>query len=288
MEGAPETTIRYGQHSDQYSVRLASIQIEGRKVPLTEFQLNPGPGPFFDSGTTLVQMPREVRGPVFKFMESWCAEKNERCGGYHDVNANQMCFKFNRNYHSNIKDWKNSFPVLTFMFDKDKPYNFHPTEYMHPFDPDDGKLNNWCLGFRELPGRFILASNFMSHYDIFFNRQEKTLTYIRSQCNEHEYGVTVADDTHWWPSTWSSGSKGIDINTEKANSATNQAGDDDKGKLSEWKGQAQQVIKKHKKSLILWGGVTVLFFVLGALCYRYARRMKALRDSARRDVAYNI
>ena len=187
-----------------------------------------------------MQMPREIRGPLFRFMESWCAGKSSRCGGYDELNSTQMCFKFSRDHHSNIKDWKNSFPVLNFMFDKDHPYSFHPTEYMHPYDPDDGKLNNWCLGFRELPGRFILASNFMSHYDIFFNRQEKTLTYIRSQCNEHEYGATVPDDSHWLPASWTSGAKPAGINIAAATQdATSQADADSLGKIAEWKGKAQ-------------------------------------------------
>jgi len=31
----------------------------------------------------------------------------------------------------------------------------------------------------------------MSHYDIFFDRTEKKLSFVRSLCNEHEYADSV-------------------------------------------------------------------------------------------------
>ena len=163
-------------------------------MPITEYELNPGTGAFFDSGTTLVQMPANVRNSLFRTMGQWCKSDQKNCGGYNMVSPSVMCFKFKDSIYSNVKEWKNSFPKITFMFEGDKPYIFHPSEYMHPYDPEDGKLNNWCLGIRELPGRVILASNFMSHYDIFFDRVSKSLSFVRSRCNEHDYDDSVPYD----------------------------------------------------------------------------------------------
>jgi len=90
-------------------------------VPLTEMQLNPGNGPFFDSGTTLIQMPADVRDSVFRSMAIWCSSNKERCGGYHQINKDTMCFKYNHSIFKTIKEWKNSFPIMNFMLE-DKPY----------------------------------------------------------------------------------------------------------------------------------------------------------------------
>lgn len=193
-KGATPVHTQTEGFSGNYSVGFVSVSIGGKIVPLTASQVSGFSKPFFDSGTTLLQLPHQLRDALLKAMDSFCKENGDNCGGYSDASEGKTCYDYDES-RSSLAEWKLTFPVLEFMLGPGKPYAWSPMQYLIPNGPDFAHSKNYCIGMRPL-GRFILGGNFMSMHDIHFDKEKRTVSWVESDCTLDEgAGVETPEET---------------------------------------------------------------------------------------------
>jgi hypothetical protein len=179
-KGATPVITQTEGYSGNYKVNFISVSVGGKMVELTASQMSSFPKPFFDSGTTLMQLPHQLRDALLKAMDSFCKEKTENCAGYSDASEDKSCYDWNPS-QGTLAEWKSKFPVLEFMLGPEKPYAWSPMQYLIPNGPDFDRSINYCIGMRPL-GQFILGGNFMSMHDIHFDKEKHTISWVESDC----------------------------------------------------------------------------------------------------------
>ena len=126
LEDQVVNTIKYYPKNYQYSVNLTSILINDKIIhELNKNVLNYGRGAYFDSGTTVIQMPKHIRDPLMRNIEEFCQADKVNCGGTEILKADtSFCFKYEpidqddssadfdvEYYNQKLNDWMMSFPI---------------------------------------------------------------------------------------------------------------------------------------------------------------------------------
>lgn len=120
------------------------------------------------------------------------------CGGYKDFSVAIKLY-YNSTAYKTVEDWYESFPHIYFSFYPDAVISLYPRDYI--YYESDGVYR---LGFDVLDSRIILGGIFMRNYDILFNRIDRTVTIVRSECSPSEAGFDFKqyyfhhpDDEHY-------------------------------------------------------------------------------------------
>lgn len=120
------------------------------------------------------------------------------CGGYKDFSVAIKLY-YDKNAYDTLEDWYESFPHIYFAFYPDAVVSLYPRDYIY-YESD----NTYRLGFDFLDSRIILGGIFMRNYDILFNRIDKTVSIVRSECspstenfNFEQYYFHHKDDEHY-------------------------------------------------------------------------------------------
>jgi len=102
------------------------------------------------------------------------------------MHGSYPCFTWDSNKYPNLSKWKRTFPTFRFVLNGDKFYRFEPEAYL-TIKNTYATNRDYCIGIRELAGRFILGGNFMSRHDIFFDLEKKSVSWIPSNCNPRSH-----------------------------------------------------------------------------------------------------
>lgn len=121
------------------------------------------------------------------------------CGGYKDFSQLSIVLRYNKEKYETIEDWLESFPHIYFSFYPDAVITLYPRDYVYNDSGED-----YHLGFDRLDSRIILGGVFMRNYDIQFNRQNQTVSIVRSECSKGPAGFDFGqyyfhhkDDHHY-------------------------------------------------------------------------------------------
>jgi hypothetical protein len=174
--------------SEQYHVHLSDIQIAGKPLDYDFESLNQNGGKvFLDTGTTFVYFGPQLFSKFNFFITNFCSDKQENCGGH---SRYQECYSFNKYLYKNVDDFFNTFPKMTFKFNNDVEWAWHPQDYMVAAI---GSSNHYCIGVKALKD-IILGAIFMRNYDIHFDKIKKRVSFVRSNCGKTDEFIPSSDD----------------------------------------------------------------------------------------------
>lgn len=94
--------------------------------------------------------------------------------------------------NSDLEEFFDSFPTLTFDMDGGYKYLWEPKDYLFIDDPN--QMDVYCLPLYQLSGRVILGGVWMKNHDILFDRQSRTIGIVKSLCSPSLINNKSADD----------------------------------------------------------------------------------------------
>ena len=176
-----------------------------------------------------------------------CHAKKANCGGYREY---RECYLWEREKHPYLNDFLRTFPVITFYFNDDIPYKWHPQDYM--ILPLDSNVH-YCIGVKTL-SHTILGALFMRNYDIYFDRTAKQIGFKRANCGLDPYFI---NDLSIKPSqSLSKGSNNIDETAVSSKAI-------DKNETQETNVDNNKIIKKKPSNP---GMIYSIIFIMLLLC----------------------
>lgn len=172
----------------QYHVRLSNIEIGKAELNYNFDRMNTqSSNAFFDTGTTFLYLPSDLMDQFKKGFTKYCGEKKHHCAGHESF---KECYFWDRSKFPILNDFLRTFPPMTFFFNENIPYQWHPQDYMVlPLDSDV----HYCVGAKTLT-HVILGAIFMRNYDIVFDRTEKRIRFQRANCGKDPYFIDSFDD----------------------------------------------------------------------------------------------
>lgn len=135
---------------------------------------------FLDSGTTFVYFGGQLYGLIRAEFESFCSARKSNCGGERKM---QSCYIYDSKSYRNITKFFAGFPILKFEFNGKQEIAWYPEDYLVKREEVEGVY--YCPGMKKSDS-VVLGATFMRNYDINFNKAEKSVTFVRSNCGETE------------------------------------------------------------------------------------------------------
>lgn len=173
IKGEVPQTIRYTGH---YYVDISLISAG---PPTKNHKFKKPMSTIIDSGTTFSYFRPDVFSYLKKSFDNFCKAGDKRCAGNLSL-TDKYCVSYNKNLHGDIQDFFKSFPPLYFRFDKNVQIVVFAKDYLYK-DYD----NRYCSSMRSEDGAHsVLGGNFIRHYDVYFNRDKKQVSFIRSICDD--------------------------------------------------------------------------------------------------------
>ena len=167
----------------QYHVRLSNIEIGKADINYNFDRMNSqSSNAFFDTGTTFLYLPSDLMDQFKKGFTDYCGKHKHHCAGHETF---KECYFWDRHEHPILNDFLRTFPPMTFFFNDNIPYKWHPQDYM--VQPLDSEVH-YCVGAKTLT-HVILGAIFMRNYDIVFDRTEKKIRFQRANCSKDPYFI---------------------------------------------------------------------------------------------------
>jgi hypothetical protein len=153
------------------SLRVAGSETSAMKIPLVAK---------IDTGNSISYFPSITFKSIIAQFKHFCHSGNHTCGNFTYEEDYGYCASFPDReslFNAIYKNW----PEITLTFG-DAEYIWKPINYYYyQFNINSRKA---CLGFQmHKSERIILGSNFIHGHDIIFNRAEKTLGFVESDCS---------------------------------------------------------------------------------------------------------
>ena len=140
-----------------------------------------------DSGTTFTYLKSDVFNDMAETFSTYCNIANN-CGGGENRSFNDdFCKTYEPSIHGSLKEFFNSFPKIYFKLKGGATYVWFASDYLYDSGMySSGSSREFCTGVRanDQPGPSILGGQFMRHYDVYFNREKNSISFIRSNCDE--------------------------------------------------------------------------------------------------------
>ena len=137
-----------------------------------------------DSGTTYSYLRTDVFIHLQKTFIDFCNAVKGRCAN-RPILTDNYCVVYKPDLYGNdINKFFDSFPRIYFRLENNHDIIVFAKDYLYKKAP-----NIWCSSMRSeasngsMPS--VIGSQFLRHYDIYFNRTKKTMTFVRSICDDH-------------------------------------------------------------------------------------------------------
>lgn len=136
----------------------------------------------FDTGTTHTLFPEYIHAKVMKQLSVQCMKLGKHgCRGLTHFNQN-TCVSIDLKKYKSADEFFSVFPPLTFEFQNGAKMVWMAREYFHlKYDTTPA---HYCLTFKPQGNSQALFGNtFMRHYDIFFDRVNSEIHYVKAHCD---------------------------------------------------------------------------------------------------------
>lgn len=144
-----------------------------------------------DSGTTFTYLLRPVFAKLAKNITDWCKKTKSPhgaiCGGK-PVFTNSYCVEYHKKDYGSTDNFLATFPNLYFRIANKGELVWFPKDYFElttKFSDDHMKfcssVNQEDMGTGQYS---TFGSLFFRHYDVYFNRTQKTVSFVRSECED--------------------------------------------------------------------------------------------------------
>ena len=149
-------------------------------------------GPFkavkmiFDSGTTYSYFPQLMYMSIMENISNHCSKNKKNCGGMTEFKQDS-CVAYSQTNYPTKEAFFDSFPPIEFVFaEQNRRYVWFPRDYLHERkNPFDEKSPGFCntVNLSDSPNSLLLGAMFMRHYDIYFDRANEKITFVRAHCD---------------------------------------------------------------------------------------------------------
>lgn len=146
-----------------------------------------------DSGTTFTYLRSDAFNNIRKNFNNFCKLKSSNgfklCGGqkvYRDASS-PYCANYQQSVYKNLNNFFNSYPRLYLNIGNGVKIVWFPKDYLLYHKTVSPGVETFCTSIRKsAPGRpnSTLGNSFFRHYDIFFNRDHKQISFVRSECDD--------------------------------------------------------------------------------------------------------
>ncbi len=173
---------KFDKDEDHYYIKIKNIEIYDIRIKVEI-------SAFIDSGSTLTFMPRDLVEVIINKIKEICNKKKyiNKCGKHSYNDYSLYCFEFNNQDEINYSI-DNIFPDIIFNINNDLNFFWTPKNYF--IQVSDNMI---CLGFK-YSNKFLLGSTWMKEYDIIFNKENFSIGFAASNCNEE---VNLNDKQNW-------------------------------------------------------------------------------------------
>ena len=166
-------------NSVYYSININFIKIGEEKTIST-----PQMPAYIDTGSTLTIIPRNYyKSLIYEFI-NLCTDKKEkinRCGKFHHDKEMRFCSEF-EDWESLFKAVNEYWPNITLKLDNNTNYIWRPINYYYYYI--NGTQRKACLGIKfHRYNHTILGVNFMHENDIIFDKEQKLLGIVPTDCS---------------------------------------------------------------------------------------------------------
>ena len=166
----------------QYRIPIYGLEVGGFKVdyPWDEMNkgLKSGEGAFFDSGTTFMYVSYDLFDKLQEKFANFCKLKKELCGG--SDRWDRSCYSpSGQGTAGFLPHFFKSFPTLDFDVGAKSIYRLYPSDYLLKKENSD----QYCIGIEPLKN-MILGAVFWRNYDIFIDKESRTVGFVRSDCTK--------------------------------------------------------------------------------------------------------
>ncbi|CAK74096.1 unnamed protein product (macronuclear) [Paramecium tetraurelia] len=174
-------TIQYmhTQNKPVYGVKISQIKVHNKTI-LAGADLQSGGGSFIDSGSTLVNAHPDVTRALVNFFV--CESAN--CPQM-QFNDDLACYVYNKTLHGSFEQFISFFPTYQFIMENNFIFDWTPRDYL---TKDMVQHDAYCLPVAGYSGsvRMILGQVWMRNWDIGFDKENLTLTFVRSNCSSDQ------------------------------------------------------------------------------------------------------
>jgi hypothetical protein len=152
-----------------------------------------------DSGTTYTYFLKPLFRHVRLQFNRWCHNHNSKkkaqygksCGGK-PIFKTDYCVMYDAKlYNNNIDNFFANFPKLFFRLENHYTYIWFPKDYMFrqgSGGDKQGGYETWCSSINQesmLGNTYsTFGTLFLRHYDVYFNKARKTVSFVRSECED--------------------------------------------------------------------------------------------------------
>lgn len=187
-KGEPIQTVPY---TGEYHIKfdLPSIGVANKKLHKDGKNLKHLA--LLDSGTTFTYLLDNVFNPIAQNFSHWCSTskptKGRICGGK-PVFTNRYCVDYKKEEYGNLETFFTAFPKLFFPIANKGELIWFPKDYFELSKKHTDTHMTFCSSFnKENSGSnqfSTFGSLFFRHYDIYFNRTKKQVSFVRSECED--------------------------------------------------------------------------------------------------------
>ncbi len=159
---------------------MAAVEIYRPRGPFKAVKM------IFDSGTTYSYFPQLMYLSIMESINHHCAKKKKHCGGM-DEYKQDSCVAYSQSLYPSKEAFLDSFPPIEFVFaEKSRRFVWFPRDYLHERkNPFDEKSPGFCntINMSDSPNSLLLGAMFMRHYDIYFDRVNEKISFVRAHCD---------------------------------------------------------------------------------------------------------
>lgn len=144
-----------------------------------------------DSGTTYTYLRADAFTQMQNIFNGFCAQKSATkmplCGGNPRWNRKSYCANYDPKVYKNINNFFNSFPRFYTQFPNSATHIWFAKDYMMQAISLNSGIQRYCISImKSQPSRpnSTLGSTFFRHYDIYFDRDHKQISFVRSECDD--------------------------------------------------------------------------------------------------------
>lgn len=188
IKGEPIQTISY---TGNYKINVTAIGTGKpfkNNIPRNNMAL-------LDSGTTYTYVNNDIWFKLKKQWNYWCNNKKnrmskglKRCNN-RKILVDDYCATYIPKKHKSYENFFSQFPTLYITLEKKKPVIWFPKDYFLLKGVKSLITGNsrFCTSINlETSGNgySTFGSSFFRHYDIYFNRTQKKISFVRSECED--------------------------------------------------------------------------------------------------------
>ena len=176
-----------------YFIKLTSFKFDKNDTNLINVPLIAQ----VDTSRVISSFPYVVYNKIINEFNSHCMKLNNSCGTFYY--ARELGYKYYCSYFPNRKTLfhaiYNYWPKITLSFG-DIKYKWHPKNYFFHYYNSTANINKACFGINnQYSERVSLGINFIKGFNFIFNREEKKLGFIKSNCSKNNLNNNDDNET---------------------------------------------------------------------------------------------